>query len=349
MISHLIARRAEQGSPRALDEILTSDPVDLTLHMEQVWDLADLWAPDPPHFGTGRRALVALGAYADLAPSDHPAWDHWGSSYCIENTRAAQIIGRVVHAFRAGEGLGTPSVATQRWLDATEVLLFGASGLLGTTMSTSAVRPNPEAVRRNAYWRMFGVDLSFGGDDGRPAAYDKAAAANSTFVPDFEELLREVWRASEGRRDRGSLTSRHDVRISAVAEQVGALLRARRRNGLLAREELAAATAMGWIEATFSADTPVIVDLRAQAATPAGRLRLVGERVGLAPHQRAEAYLTLAPDLSALLRTLEAWRAQDRRDPALLYSTTTPGMGVIARRVITEWSVATGHDLRTAP
>jgi len=173
--------------PGTLDEILTADPVDLALHMEQVWDLANVWAPSTRPVGKGRRALIELGAFNDLAPSTHPAWHHLGYSFCIENTRATQIVKRVVHAFRSGEGLGHPSVATQRWLDATEALLFGAVTLLGTSMSTSAVRPDPEAVRRNAYWRMFGMQLAFGGDDGKPAAgttvWTIADAGSDLFAP----------------------------------------------------------------------------------------------------------------------------------------------------------------------
>ena len=86
----------------------------------------------------------------------------------LENTRAVQILRRVVREYRFGEGLGVPSVATQRWLDATESLLFGAQNLLSPWVSTSALRTDPEAVRRNAYWRMFGLDLAFGTDDNRP-------------------------------------------------------------------------------------------------------------------------------------------------------------------------------------
>lgn len=365
MIAQLVRRRAAQmaaGSqaivptpsqidaaiPGTLDEILTADPVDLALHMEQVWDLANVWAPSTRPVGKGRRALIELGAFNDLAPSTHPAWHHLGYSFCIENTRATQIVKRVVHAFRSGEGLGHPSVATQRWLDATEALLFGAVTLLGTSMSTSAVRPDPEAVRRNAYWRMFGMQLAFGGDDGKPAAFDKAETANLTFVPAFEGLLRALWQASEHRRGPGSITSTANDRIVHAAEQVGFLLRSRRPNGVLSREELTAATAMGWIEATFSADTPVIVDLRAQSATPADRLRLVGERVGLAPHGQAGAFLAMAPDLSVLLRTLESGAVKDRRDGALLYSTASPAIGATPRRVVTEWSAATGRSLTSA-
>lgn len=366
MIAQLVTRRAEElaaGSsttppspaqadlkrPQALNEILTADPLDLMLHMEQVWGLADVWTPAARPTGDARRALIGLGAYRDLVPSEQPAWHHFGYSLCIKNTRACQIMTRAVHAFRSGEGLGIASVETQRWVDATEALLFGAVSLLGTAMATSAVRPNAESVRRNAYWRMFGMDLAFGADGATAHSYDRAAAANTTFVALFEELLGEVSSAFGHRRSPARITSKADDRILQLADQVGSLLRARRQNGVLAREELAAATAMGWLEATLSSNTPVIVDLRAQAANPADRLRLVGERVGLAPHAHSGAFLAMAPDLSVLLRVLESGRLKDHRDASLLYSTASPAIGAVTRRVITEWAVATGHDLRQHP
>ena len=52
--------------PGTLDEILIADPVDLALHMEQVWDLANVWAPSTRPVGKGRRALIELGAFNDL-------------------------------------------------------------------------------------------------------------------------------------------------------------------------------------------------------------------------------------------------------------------------------------------
>ena len=117
---------------------------------------------------------------------------------------------------------------TQRWLDATEVLLFGAANPFAAWLSTSAVRQDPEAVRRNAYWRFFGLDLAFGTEDNRPPVYDKAIAANANFVALFEELLFELWQAMSNVRNtsgRERLRRRSDFRI---AEALRFALRSRR-------------------------------------------------------------------------------------------------------------------------
>lgn len=346
--------------------VLTADPLDLVLRMEQVWNAADLWAPNPgPGGGAGpagqaRRALWGLGQFdaAALPPTGGaPAWDHLGYAFILENTRVVQIMRRVVRAFRSGEGLGVPSVATQRWLDVTEVLLFGAANPLAAWLSTSTVRPDPEAVRRNAYWRLFSQDLAFGTEDNRPFSYDRAQATNSSFLPLFEDLLHELWKAIENIRNVAGANAADDDRIARLAEQIGFMLRTRRQNALLGREELAATTALGWLELTLSSDTPVVADLRAQATTAADRLRLIGERVGLAPHSRATSLFAMASEFSLLLRALEAGFVTSATTAWVLYATqpppsatpTTPPvapLGDASRRVITEWSAASGKDLK---
>ena len=40
--------------------------------------------------------------------------------------------------------------------------MFGAPNPIPGWLSISTVRPEAEAVRRNAYWRLLGLDLAFG-------------------------------------------------------------------------------------------------------------------------------------------------------------------------------------------
>lgn len=349
------------GGAAAQANVLTADPLDLIWRMEQVWDAANVWAPNPPPAGLARRALFGAGAYSGVAATQ-PAWDHWMYSFALENTRAPQILARVVRAFRGGEGLGIPSTATQRWLDATEALLFGAANPLAAWLSTSSARPDAEAVRRNGYYRMFGMDLAHGTETNRPVTFDKAEAANKAFPRLFDELLYELWRAIENIRNLVAGNTTDDDRIYQLAEQIGFMLRTRRQNGLLAREELSAATAMGWVELTLSSNTPVVVDLRAQATSPANRLRIIGERVGLPPHSRANSFFSMSAELSLLLRALEAGWVTGGGTAWLLYQLNVPPgvpapaagivpLGQEVRRVITEWSAASGRDLkaRTVP
>jgi hypothetical protein len=358
MIQQLVQRLIDAGSSQedAASTVLESDPLDLVLHLEQVWDQADLWNEPHRPAGPARRALSELGRFRTVGPASGPAWNHIGYAYVLENTRAVQILRRVVKEFREGESLGIPQRATLRWLDATEALLFGGFNLFGPWLETSAVRPNPEATRRNAYWRMFGADLAFGSETNTPAVFEKAAAANTEFVPVFEELLRALRQAMANVSAASSGQQPDDDRIFRIAEQLAAMLRARRRHGMLAREELAAVTALGWVHLTLSTNSPVVVDLRADASSPGERLELIGERVALAPHRRAEHFFAMATDLSLLLRTLEAGYISGPEFAWLLYADApsqaagaapagVEPIGAASRRVITEWSAATGRSM----
>jgi hypothetical protein len=336
----------------AAARVLAADPFDVVLYLEQVWDAADVWAPNGRPAGPARRALWATGDFQAYTPDVNPAWDHLGYAYVLENTRMLQIMRRVVREFRAGEALGVPSVATQRWLDATETILFAASNPVPAWLSTSLVRPDAEGVRRNAYWRMFGMELAFGDDDNKPFAYDKALAANTSFVGLFEELLYELWQAITNLRNQSGVNSADDDRIFRLTEQLKFVLRSRRQKAMLAREELAAALALGWLSLSLDSNTPVVVDLRAQATSPADRLKIIGERVRLAPHSRSAALISMAEELSLLLRTIEADVVTGPEFSWVLYasiapinSTITP-LGPTSRRVITEWSAATGRDMK---
>src|SRR5512145_1877698 len=117
MIRQLVARLANATgvTPNAAAAaVLTADPLDLILHMEQVWNEALPWGAANPPAGPARRNLALnnqFNALLPATPTGTVTWDHLGYSYVLENTRAVQILRRVVRAYRAGESLGIPSVA----------------------------------------------------------------------------------------------------------------------------------------------------------------------------------------------------------------------------------------------
>ena len=120
-------------------------------------------------------------------------WDHLIYAYMIENTRIYEIFRRVLYEFLHGEKLGVPTPDAQHWLRNTEELFYRDPPPFSMTTITSHIRSDMRGPRRNAYQRMFGMDLNHGTDDGQPYPYVKAEAYNNDFVTIFEELLREVW------------------------------------------------------------------------------------------------------------------------------------------------------------
>lgn len=349
-------RRAANGveltSPEdATAIVLAADPYDLLLYAEDEWMNAGPYLRGL-HTRTAREALVETGAFHDVAVAEPRfGWNHLISAYVLENTRAVQILRRVVRAFRNGESLGVPSPATQRWLDVSEVLLFSAPTSTAA-LAVSSARPDAEAVRRNAYWRMFGLELAFGDEEDRAPTYEKATVANLGFVPAFENLLVELQHAMVAGQTEPVRHGRNET-IFRLSVELGSMLRSRRQGGLLAREELSAATILGWVELAFSANTCVVLDVGAQAGTAWERLQRMGERVGLSAHARSRAFFEVHTDLSLFLRTLEEGIA-DAYNAPVLYETPAPDadpvsewqpIGETSRRVIVGWAAATGRDL----
>lgn len=341
---------AKNNMDQAINAVLTADPLDLTLYLEQYWDTFS------PSAGQARRNLWGTGRFAAIKPPDPifaatsteigiPSWDHLAYSYVLENSRASQIFRRVVREYRSGEGLGVPSADTRRWLETTEALLFGAGNLIPPWLSTSSARQDAEAVRRNAYWRLLGMDLAFGTEDNRQAEYAKASAANTDFVRLFEELLFELWRAISNVQNLVAGNETDKDRIFRIAEELQFILRSRRLGVMLDREELAAATVLGWIELTINTDNVIISDLKAQSTSSANRLRMIGNRVGLPAHSKSAALLAMSEDISILLRMLES-QVIKQNTVERLYLTAPKCIGENSRRVITEWSAATGRDLK---
>lgn len=352
LVKRLVGTSGITDPADAAQRVLTADPLDLALYLEQMWYTSGpLGGGGLGGAGPARQALWSLGAFAGI-PTPPQAWEHLAYSYVLENTRAVQILRRVVQKYRAGESLGIPTPQTQQWLDTTETLLFGAANPFAAWLSTSNVRPDAEDVRRNAYWRFFGLDLAFGTEDNRPPTYEKAAASNSSFVPLFEELLFELWQAMSNSHNTSGPNAADDDRIYRLAEELRFNLHSRRQANMLAREELVAALALGWVELTLSVNSAVVRDLRAQATSAADRLKLIGERVGLPAHTRSAALFSMAADLSLFLRTIESAIVSGPDFAWVLYlatplpATSATPIGANTRRVITEWAAATGKDLK---
>ena len=126
------------------------------------------------------------------------------------------------------------------------------------------------------------------------------------------------------------------------------MLTMRRRSGFLAREEFASVALLSWFELTLSADTPIVVALSAQATTPADRLSLVAQRVGMMPAPRSRELLELAQPMSLFLRVLEANAFSIPANVALFYNQTTQVFAII-NRIIDLWQSATGERVKDRP
>ncbi|WP_052813141.1 hypothetical protein [Desulfonatronum thioautotrophicum] len=275
------------------------------------------------------------------------SWHHLIYAYMVENTRIYEIFTRVLREFLHGEKLASPSPESQRWLRNTENLFYRDwPSFLGFAL-TSSLRPDIRASRRNAYYRMFGMDLNHGADDNQAYPYEKPKASNRDFVTTFEEFMREVWVGIINAGNTQGSNPTDDAAIANLARRLHDMLTTRRLQGNLLREEFFFVATMSWFHLTVELENvPIIKDLKAEAASPAERLRQVGERVGLPSHGKSENYFFLAELLSPLLKMIEAGVFNNAGQVPPLYLPGTIREDMM--QIITHWSLATGRQIKAA-
>ncbi len=389
MFIHLSRALTARGF--APEDVFNFHPLQLTAYIDLVWEQLRVTGGGGP--GTSRRQidpgignlLVGRGALglADLflqplggpvtvtpaGPLDNaafvraaldvlsgttmPTWHHMIYGYLIENTRVYDIVERVLHELVTGERLGQLSPASHRWARATEELMFRDQGFFLSAL-TSGVRPDARATRRNAYHRMFAMDLNHGDGDKPTYPYVQAEASNASFVGTFEALLREVWRGYINARNTSGPNSADDAAIAEYASRLHQMLGDRRERGNLTREEFVITAMMTWFELTVGSDTPIVVDLQAQATTPEERLRKLGARVGATCHSKSRSLFDLATRVSSLLIAIESGAYDAPNAARTLYDVNLGGIGanpVAADMVqtIIHWSLATGHEVKAQP
>ncbi len=284
-------------------------------------------------------------------------WDHLIYAYMVENTRIYEIFRKVLHEYLHGERLDIPSAAGQRWVRTTEELFYkDPSPFTIFSSLVSHIRPDVRASRRNAYYRMFRLDLNHGTDDGRPYSYEKPVAANRDFVPTFEKFLSEVWRGIININNDSGPNTTDDAAILDHVRYLFEMLTNRRRDGNLSREELFFVSTMSWFHLTVEFDSPIVKDLKAQASSPAERLRKIGERVGLPPHGKAEDLFGLAEPMSRILLAIESGNFNTTDAVKRFYDdknfTGTTGKNTLPddiKVIITNWSSATGRNIKGEP
>lgn len=343
---------AQGGTQQAAEQILALDAAEVSFLVEDAWSSGGpgllVGNPAAPIF-TPLRAPVGIRLPVANQTVWTPVWDHLIYAYMIENTRAYEIMGRVIHEYTQGERFGIlANDASYQWLRTTEELFYKDASPLQPFNLVSRVRPDIAATRRNAYYRMFGMDLNHGRDGAAAYPYIKPQAANREFVATFEEFLREVWRAIENANNFLANNPTDFPAIQDLADRLQNMLTARRGGSItrpnLSREEFLAVSLAAWLDLTLSFDTPIVREMAAGGPSPEERLRQIGERVGLPAHGRSHSYFLVAPRVSALLIHLELGSFNT---PAGAQSLAAPGaIRNNVADVIHHWSLISGRDLK---
>lgn len=281
-------------------------------------------------------------------------WHHLAYAYVLESTGLVEIFAEVVRRLLVGETMGVLSPDSIAWLRATEQLFFRDIPTFSVASVLSDVRPFDRTNRRNAYWRMFGLDLAhpvppvWAGPG--PLADWKALTGpvNLDFRQKWGEFLRQVWIGLENTANNSGPNPTDPGYIALLSTAIKDLLGNRRRGGALAREEFAYVTMLNWFHLTIDTDTSVIIDLQAQASNAADRLGALGQKVGITPALRSRELFDLAEPMSTLLRGIELGLFDTEETAASLFTGKNNLVGD-ARSVINNWQSATGERVKESP
>lgn len=273
-------------------------------------------------------------------------WDHLIYAHLIENTRVVEVFRKVVFEYLHGEKLGTPMDSdAQAWLRNTEALFFSPSSSFSICNIQSSLRPDANAYRRNNYYRMFGMDLNHGQENGQPYPYVKAEASNKEFVDTFEQFLYEVWVGISNFGNSSGVNRTDDAAIANLARQLNFMLLTRRQNGNLSQAEFCAVAMLSWFHLSLEFDSPIVQSLRAEGSSEDQRLFKIAQKVGEKVHGKAYDFFRLADPMSLLLLQIEEGVFNEPAAVPALYG-QTGGIVSDMRTIITHWTIATGRDVK---
>lgn len=283
-------------------------------------------------------------------------WHHLIYAYLIESTGAFEVFAEVLRRAVIGESLGELSAPSVEWVRATEELFFRDPPPFTIASVVSQVRPHSRTNRRNAYWRMFGMDLPHTVPEkwGGPAAFADWKAGlgtgvNSDFRAKWNELLRQVWLGIENSQNASGANPADASYIAMLCRAIKDMLRTRRRGGALAREEFAYVSVLSWFHLSLdNPDSPIVADLKAQASSPAERLSSLATRVGMTPAARSRELFELAEPMSRVLRAIELGLF-DTDTAATAFFTTGSPVRTEMVNIINNWQSATGERVKERP
>ena len=299
----------------------------------------------------GRNITLVGGVvrpFKSLAPVRNPlAWPHLIYAYLIESTHIVEIYRAVLQETIHGEKFGSPTEHAKWWLRCTEELFFRFPTGQYITGLRSDLRPHSSSIRRNAYYRMFGMGLPHSAGDGAKD-FVKPPKANTEFVPIFEEFLREVWIGIENQGNTSGANPTDPGKVGDLAERLHDMLLARRTNGNLSREEYNAVVMADWFHLSVTSgiawitgnNSPIVDFLRAEATSQEERLSKVADRAGVPMHARAKSFFDVADLISLLLLEIESGIYNQAPQPLFVPGPIEQRMRVIIRH----WALLTGRD-----
>ena len=233
---------------------------------------------------------------------------------------SARCLNKYIH----GGELETPSPASQLFWRNLEFLIYGDAMPSMVWTTSGRFRRDEQAERCSTYYWMFGIDLSHAPQLAAEHPYEKPAASNRDFIPTFEAFVREVWRGIVNARNTSGANDTDPKVIATLAQRIYDMMQTQRQFGNQSREEFRAVALMSFLHLAVLYDSPMVLDLRAEASSPEMRLQKIAERVGMSAHPKSKPLFDLAGPLSFLMQSIETGKHNDYVGAQLLYQQAPP-------------------------
>jgi hypothetical protein len=292
------------------------------------------------------------GKYQGYFPAFHIMY-----AYMIENTKIFQIFQKIISLYLTGEELSIPfnnsEFDTKPWIENSHKLFFSKAET--SAWSRSQLIDSFEAQRRNAYYSLFGLDLNhgLGENNTTPFPYVRPKAFNANFIEEFESFLKLCWQMIINYNNTSNINTTDLIALQEQVDSLRKMLLSRRTTeedldnySYLnhSRTEYDAVVMADWFMHAISYNSPIVVEMGAEAVSAAERLNILGRKVGMSPSSKTSSFLELAPLMATLLRIIEL----DEIDGiylACIANPTTKEYALI-NSIIYNYQLSTGRDIK---
>jgi hypothetical protein len=159
-----------------------------------------------------------------------------------------------------------------------------------------------------------------------------------------EILLSEVWCGIANARNSVGTNETDNEAVRRSARHLYDMLATRRLHGNFAREEFRAVSIMSWLHLAVLFNSPIVVDLRAEASSPELRLSKIAARVGIEAHPQSQALFQLAQPVSFVMIAIEQGIFNGPLGAQALY--LIPRMQRLMEVVIDQYGTAMGREVK---
>jgi hypothetical protein len=301
---------------------------------------------------SNNKLIDLSGKYQGYFPSFHIMY-----AYMIENTKIFQIFQKIITLYLTGEELTIPfnnnEFDTKPWIENSHKLFFSKAET--SVWSRSQLIDNFEAQRRNAYYSFFGLDLNhgLGENNTTPFPYVRPKAFNGNFIEEFENFLKLCWQMIINYNNVANINTTDLIALQEQVDSLRKMLLSRRTTEESldnysylnhSRIEYDAVVMADWFMHAISYNSPIVVEMGAEAVSAAERLNILGRKVGISPSSKTSNFLELAPLMATLLRIIEL----DEIDGiylACIANPTTKEYALI-NSIIYNYQLSTGRDIK---